>query len=166
MNDDNNNIFGELLEQGAAQVKQGASDAASQITGQNIGGSDSAQVSPKADANTADIVDSLYEKSSGQVSNQAPQPQVSSQAQNPHDMSSKSAVELAQMEAVRKQLHNEYYQHLVNPPKQQEETVVEKIEREDQEKDWELKKKEMEAPPPLAVQRAQEHAEKFPGASG
>ncbi len=161
MNDDNN-IFGEVLEQGAAQVKQGASDAVAQVTGQNVGDSSD---------ETKKVVEGLYEKSpdKNQNQNQQNQNQHQNVVQNLTNQVlgvTQSPEVQAQLEVVRKELHSAYYQNLVNPPKQEEESVVEKIEREDQQKDWDLKQKEMAAPPPLAVQMGQSHAEKFPGASG
>lgn len=170
MNDDNN-LFGELLEQGTAQVKQGASDAATQATGQNFAGpSDSAQAQ-QSDQETKKVIEELYEKSPDKNQNQNQQAPLAHQGAIQNLSSQVLGMEqspevTAQLEAVRKQLHDAYFQNTFNKPKQQEESVTEKNEREDQQKSWELQQKQAEAPPPLAVQRAQTHTEMMPGTSG
>lgn len=67
---------------------------------------------------------------------------------------------------LRQELHRDYYQKLVNPPKHPEEKAAEKVEREKNEERWELQEKEKKKPQPLAAQRAAQRTEKFPGASG
>jgi len=62
----------------------------------------------------------------------------------------KTPEEIAKMESLRKQLHSDYYQDLVNRPKSIDEPVVEKLEREEQEEKMaeleESKKKPSELP--------------------
>jgi len=62
----------------------------------------------------------------------------------------KTPEEIAKMEALRKQLHSDYYQNLVNRPKAQDEPIAEKLEREEQEEKMEelaeVKKKPRELP--------------------
>ena len=172
---DTNNLFGEVLEQGASAVKQtvkatsqAVSDTAkatvSQITGSTASGQSDAQAPQDAPATNEEVVESLYKTPKAQT--QSPQAQVLSQlnpaSKNPSD---KSPEELANLELVRKELHGEYYQTLVNPQKPEEERATEKVEREEQEEMVDLQKKEMEKPPDL-VQRAAQRVEKFPGASG
>lgn len=67
---------------------------------------------------------------------------------------------------LRQQLHSQYYQNLVNPPKQQEERPAEKVENEKKQEMVDLQKKEDKKPQPLAVTREQNKAEQFRGASG
>ena len=78
----------------------------------------------------------------------------------------KSPEELAKIEALRQQLHGDYYQTLVNPQKPQEEPVTEKLEREGQEEKMTELETEKKKPPPIAVQKVQQSAEKFRGVSG
>lgn len=62
----------------------------------------------------------------------------------------KTPEEIAKIEALRKQLHSDYYQNLVNRPKPKEEPVAQKLEREEQEERMaeieEEKKKPKELP--------------------
>ena len=78
----------------------------------------------------------------------------------------KTPEEQKKLMELRQQLHGQYYQNLVNPPKQQEDRPAQKIEREKKEEMQDLQQKEAKKPPPLATQRARERVEKFPGASG
>ncbi|MDO8460893.1 MAG: hypothetical protein Q7S38_00460 [bacterium] len=74
--------------------------------------------------------------------------------------------EKAEIRQKLQKLHDEtYYNPTFNPPKNQEEKPLEKVEREKQEEMQDLQKKEEEKPPPL-VQRAQQKTERFPGTSG
>lgn len=168
MNDDNG-VFGEILESAGTAIKQTGKTAAnavsdtakatvSQITGSQ--GDSSAPV-PATDTDTQDVVESLYEKSQPQNTNSQ---QTLQQGLVPNILD-KTPQEEVELEVVRKRLHDEYYQSLINPPKQEEESVTEKIVREDQQEDMELQQKEMEKPPEL-VQRAAQRVEKNPGASG
>ena len=78
----------------------------------------------------------------------------------------KTPEEQQKLRALRKQLHDQYYQQLVNPPKQQEERPAEKVEKEKKIEMADLQKKQEEKPPPLAVVREQNKAEMFRGAAG
>lgn len=168
---DNSSIIGEVLEKAGTPAKQtgkaaaaAASDfaqgAASQV---GVPVPDSSGNVPQSvdSVNTQDVVESLYGKSQTQT----PAPHQSVQSGDAPADTSKSPEELAEIEVVRKRLHNEYYQSLVNPPKQEEERVAEKVEREEKEEMVDLQQKEMKKPPPL-VQRQAQRVEKFPGASG
>ena len=61
----------------------------------------------------------------------------------------KTPEEIAKLHALRNQLHSDYYQNLVNPPKPKEEPVTEKLEKEKQMEALELEQKEKEKPDPL-----------------
>src|SRR3990170_4474488 len=50
----------------------------------------------------------------------------------------KTPEELRKIEALRKQLHGQYYDKMVNPQKSPEEPVAEKIERQERQETWEL----------------------------
>ena len=78
----------------------------------------------------------------------------------------KTPEEQKKLRELRHQLHAQYYQKLVNPPKQQEERPAEKMEKEKMQEMQELEQKEAKKPAPLAVSMAREKTEKFPGASG
>jgi hypothetical protein len=71
------------------------------------------------------------------------------------------------IQQLRNSLHQEYYQGLTKPkPQQEEERPAEKIEKEKEMEDLEEQEKKKKKPPELAIQRSQQKAEKFPGASG
>ncbi len=74
--------------------------------------------------------------------------------------------ELAKIEALRGQLHGEYYQKLTKPQQQEEESVVDKLEREDQEKKMEDLETQKEKPPPLPSTVKQGTGENVVGVSG
>jgi len=78
----------------------------------------------------------------------------------------KTPEEEAKMEALRGELHGEYYRKLIRPQQQQEESVVEKIEREDQEKKIEDFETQKEKPPPLPATTKQGTGENVVGVSG
>ncbi len=166
-----NNVFGEVLEQAGTAVQQTGKVVANVASG--VVAQAASQIGvpiPDSSANTAvnvssqDFGENLAEKSQAQ----APVP--AQAVNNPFsqttttDQSQKSPEELANLELVRKNLHNEYFQRDFNRPQQEEERVAEKIEREDQQENFELQKKQMEKPPEL--QRAAQRVEKNPGASG
>lgn len=169
---DTNSLLGEVLESAGTAAKQTvkaaanavsdtAQTAASQI-GVPVGDS---SAPPSQDAATqvsnGEVVESLYEKSQPQNTN----PQQALQQGSRPNISDKTPQEQAELEVVRKRLHDEYYQSLINPPKQEEERTAEKLEREEKEEMIDLQQKKMENPPPL-VQRQAQRVEKFPGASG
>lgn len=62
----------------------------------------------------------------------------------------KSPEELAKIEALRQQLHGDYYESLTAQQSQKEETVTEKLDREKQEEEIELWEKDKKKPDPLA----------------
>ena len=168
---DNKGIFGEVLESAGTAVKQTGKAVASAVSdsakaaasqaGVPVGDS-SAGSSQDATSQVSneDVVEGLYEKSQPQNTNPPQQP-----VSNQTDSSGKTPQEAAEIEVVRKRLHDEYYQRDFNRPKQEEERVAEKVEREEKEEMVDLQQKKMEKPPEL-VQRAAQRVEKFPGASG
>lgn len=167
---DTTNLVGEVLESAGTAAKQ-TGQAAASIVGGAVAATASQLGVPVVDnsgsanldnTNTQDVVESLYGES--QPQNTTPQ-QTPTPASDSSNAQSKSPEELANIEFIRKELHEAYYQTLVNPPKQEEESVSEKIEREDQQEMVDLQEKQMEKPPEL-VQRAAQRVEKFPGASG
>lgn len=172
---DSNNVLGEVLEKGQTVVQKtgkAASDSASNLAktaaGQVAGDSNnqsgvdetnatvSDQQAVNDKAQTEELVKGLYAPSK-------PQNNQDSQTVNPQSEQEKQA-ELAR---VRQKLHDEvYYQPLVQGKKAQEERPAEKIEKEKKQELQNLQKKEAKKPPPIAVQRAQQTAEKFRGVSG
>ncbi len=78
----------------------------------------------------------------------------------------KTPEELAKIEALRQQLHGQYYQDLTNPQKAPEENVTEKLEREDQEKKMADLETDKEKPPPLPATVKQGTGENVVGVSG
>jgi hypothetical protein len=78
----------------------------------------------------------------------------------------KTPEEMAKMQALRNQLHGEYYQQLTKPQQQEEETVVDKLEREDQEKKMSDLETDKEKPPPLPATTKQGTGENVVGVSG
>ncbi len=77
----------------------------------------------------------------------------------------KTPEELTKLQSLRSQLHGDYYQNLVNPPKSKEEPVVEKLEREKQQEEFDLAQKQKEKPDPLAIVKTGT-GEKVVGVSG
>lgn len=77
----------------------------------------------------------------------------------------KSPDEQKKLTDLRQQLHKQnYYDPTFNPPQKQEERPAEKVEKEKKIEMQELRQKEAEKPPPLAVQRVVQRIEKIPGA--
>lgn len=161
MNDDN--ILGEMLEQGKTQLKQGLKTATSQITGQNINGSTNNQASSEAD--TKEVVKSFYAKSEPDTSNTSALQQNSEQPKTPEDLE-----KLAKARQELQRQHTEtYYDPTFNrrPEERQEEEIEEKQkEKEEEEKKMELMQEKAKKDEDLAVQHAAQKAEKFPGISG
>lgn len=77
----------------------------------------------------------------------------------------KSPQDLAEIESLRRQLHSDYYQTLTRP-KQREETVMAKLEREDQEKQMKEIEEEKKKPQALPQTVKQGTGEKMVGVSG
>lgn len=78
----------------------------------------------------------------------------------------KTPEEEAKMEALRGQLHGEYYRKLTKPQQQEEESVVDKLEREDQEEKMADLETDKEKPPPLPATTKQGTGENVVGVSG
>lgn len=78
----------------------------------------------------------------------------------------KSPEEEAKLEVVRRQLHGQYYQDLTNPKKAPEETVAEKLEREDQEEKMAEIETKKDKPPELPSTVKQGTGESVVGVSG
>jgi len=171
---DNSGIFGEILEQGTNVVKQTvkqvvktpsdlAKAAGKQVIPLRQGsagqkGSNQAQ-SPDKTADekikTKEFVKELYKPKDDLNADERKNVQKSPEE-----------TEEQKIAKLRQELHSAYYQKLVNPPKANAEKPAEKVEREKKEERWELEEKEKKKPPPLAVQRGAQKAEKYPGASG
>ncbi|MDO8620710.1 MAG: hypothetical protein Q7R31_00275 [Candidatus Levybacteria bacterium] len=112
---------------------------------------------------TKEVVKSLYAPSEKpKDTSQSPKPDDSEFAKQ---IANETPEEQQKLITLRQQLHKEYYEKLVNPPKPQEERPAEKVEKEKKQEMAELQKKEEKKPSPL-IQRARERVEKFPGASG
>lgn len=71
-----------------------------------------------------------------------------------------------ELNELREQHKETYYDPTFNRPEPQEERPAEKVEREEQEEMAEQQVQEKDEPPPLAVQRAKNTTERFRGASG
>lgn len=185
---DNNGLMGEIIETGQSTVKsagdavgQGAkatvNSVISQTTGQDMGTNEAAaraqtQQKKMSDNQATDFLKSLYGKSDKSVASGAKPPQndnVVKQALGikPHDPNAgKTPEEIAKLQSLRQQLHSSgYYQPLINPPKQKEVSVAEKLDREKQEERWEEAQKQKEKPSPLATIKTGT-GEKMVGASG
>ena len=78
----------------------------------------------------------------------------------------KTPEEIVKLEALRKQLHGDYYQDLLNKSKQKEEPVAEKLEREEEEKKMSELEEEKKKPSELPKTVKQGTAESVVGASG
>lgn len=168
---DKNGILGEVLEKGQSVVQKtgkavvGSAAGAVKTTAGQIGGDSGGQtkdntvISDKQTANqkaeTDELVKELYAPSKPQNN------------QNPAAKPQSETEEQAKLAGVRQKLHDEvYYQPLIGRQKPQEERPAEKVEREKKQEMHDLQKKEAKKPPPIAVQRAQQSAEKFRGVSG
>src|SRR5258708_39308692 len=90
------------------------------------------------------------------------------EAKSPDEIVKNKAKDKAKLEKTREKLraHQEYFQKLVNPPKQKEEPVAEKVEREKMQDLQSEEERQAKKPPPLAVRMATQKTEKYPGASG
>lgn len=164
---DTNNVLGEVLEKGQSTVQKtgktvadsasnAVKSAVSQVAGQDQKEQSVQDNVQKANdkAQVAEMVKDLYAPSNPNV--KAPSKEQS------------EAEKKARLANLRQKLHNEvYYEPLIAGQKaQEEERPAEKVEREKVQEMQDLKKKEDKKPAPLAVQRAQQSAEKFRGVSG
>lgn len=143
-------------------------------TNEQGGGGQAQNQQPATDQFAQEFIEDLYAPSDPQAAAQYgygtqidPSGKQPSQFFKAQIQQGKTPDEAAQLEALRKKLHDEvYYIPLTRRQQQEEERPTEKIEREKMEElqhDDEKKKKE---PPPLAVQMATNKAERFPGVSG
>lgn len=175
---DNSGILGEILEQGVSTVKQAGQQikqipvgVAKGVAGQ-VKGTDQTKLpdQPSADlpagrqdekTKTEEFVKDLY----GVNKEPAAVPTQTS-SQNTKSGEKLQETEEQKIAKLRQELHANYYRQLVNPSKPPEEKKADELERKKQEEMVDLNQKEKKKPPPLAVQRAAQKTEKFPGASG
>lgn len=186
---DVNSFSGEILESGQTTVKNVASSAVkgtqnfaksttSQITGStpnDTGSNEANQVKQQqmSDDQAKQFLKDLYgnsDKTSGKSvalpaqNNQ--NPLAKAIGMKPKDPNAgKTPEEIAKMIALRRQLHGGYYQKLTSRPKQ-EESVAEKIEREDQQEKMKLFEQEKKKPSPLPATIKTGTGEKMVGVSG
>lgn len=169
----NSNVLGGLSEIVKEESGQFGKTVKQQVAGSQSGQSQSqspaqatpSDLNPSSDAQTKEAVKSFYEKSSPKTQEEQKQQEIIDKAQ----VQGKTPEEIQKMEALRQQLHKEtYYDPTFNRPKaaQEEEKPAEKVEREKKEEEMKLMEDEKKKPPPLAVQREQNKAEMFRGASG
>lgn len=171
---DKNGVLGEILEKGQSAVqktgktaadsaKSAVKTAVGQVAGDSnqpgpneINGAVSDNQTASDKAQNDEFVKELYAPSKPQNS------------QNTEDNQRAQTEEQAKLAGVRQKLHDEvYYQPLIQGQKaRQEERPAEKVEREKKQEMQDLQKKETKKPGPIAVQRAQQTAEKFRGVSG
>ncbi len=168
---DKNGVFGEVLERGQSVVQKtgkavagSAAGAVKTAAGQVAGDFGQAKDNtPAPDQQTAgdktqtdELVKELYAPSKPQDNqNKVTNPQSETE-------------EKVKLAGVRQKLHDEvYYKPLINREKpREEERPAEKVEKEKKLEMQDLRQKEAKKPAPLAVQRAQQTAEKFRGVSG
>lgn len=141
------------VDSAAATVKA----ATNQIAGDSAGNLGSNEAKANDKTQTEELVKELYAPSKPQDSQNLPLAEPQSKTE-----------EQTRLANVRQKLHDEvYYQPLIQGQKaKQEERPAEKVEKEKKQELVDLQKKEAKKPPPIAVQRAQQIAEKFRGVSG
>lgn len=146
--------------------------AAQQLTGSYSAG-DGTVDAPSPIARSQDDIDFIQDLYGLSRQTQTPSSQIASaqtpQMENP-SQATQQQQELAQtrqkLANLLRQQHNEtYFGPVFNRPKQKEEGIAEKLEREDEEKKYEEFEKQQKKPD-FALQRAQGRAEMAPGASG
>lgn len=156
---DNSGILGEILEQGVTTVKQAgqqikqvpvgvAKGAAGQVKGQApLGEVD------KSKDETQQLVKDIYKPED---------------VKGPAEIAQSKANDEAKLKKTRAKLaaHQRYFQEEFNRPKPVEEKKADELERKKEQEMVDLQQKEKKKPPPLAVQRAAQKTEKYPGASG
>lgn len=170
-----NNIIGgtfeDMVEQGARsaarnmkqQSQSFAKAAGGQVTGNNSSQNDqgtneqgSAAQQKMSDDQAKQFLKDLYgnkDKASapGNIK-QVPHPiQDALGIPKPDPNAGKTPEELTKLQSLRNQLHGDYYQNLINPPKPKEEPVTQKLEKEKQMEEFELAQKQKEKPDPLAT---------------
>jgi hypothetical protein len=172
---DKNGVLGEVLEKGQSVVQKtgkavadSASGAVKVAVGQAAGDSNQPGTN---EANTA--VSDQQQIASDKAQNDefvkelyAPSAPQNAQSPSPIEQQSRTEEQI-KLANVRQKLHDEvYYQPLIQGSKSREERPAEKVEREKKQEMQDLQKKEAVKPAPIAVQRAQQTAEKFRGVSG
>lgn len=166
----------EALESGVSLTKKAGKGIAKSASDTAKAATSQLGITTASDQDTKDFVKDLYGQGSKKqltTNNQNSQntsAQSSSQKTSDDAGSLKSPEEQQKLAEVRTKLqkrHDEvYYQPLINPSKPPEERPAEKVENEKQEEMQELEVKKKEKPPPLAIQRGQTKAERFPGGGG
>lgn len=186
---DTNSFSGEIMESGQAVVKNVANSAvkgtqgfvkttSSQITGSvssDIGSNEANQAAQNqmSDDQAKQFLKDLYGKTdkssvkSGSLPGQANQnpliKAVGMKPKNPY--ANKTPEEIAKLVALRNQLHSGYFQKLTAKPKN-EETVSEKLEREDQQEKMKIFEQEKKKPSVLPATVKVGTGEKMIGVSG
>lgn len=122
--------------------------------------------SMSSDKTTQEFVKDLYAKSDSNKNVSSADSKKDEQSEFQKMIVNKTPEEQKKLIELRQQLHSQYYQQLTNRPKPQEARPAEKVEKEKKEDLQELQQKEAKKPPSLALQRARERIEKYPGASG
>lgn len=151
------------------------SDSNGRGTNEHAVADQSQQQNPQmTDADRVEFLKNLYGKNdhNSKAKNDKPKPNNSGSVKqaigilqkDPNE--GKTPEEIAKIEALRKQLHSDYYQNTFNRPKPKEESVTEKIEREEQVKQFEDLEKEKKKPAPLPATVKQGTGESVVGISG
>ncbi len=167
------------------ETKKSVKGAASQVTGIERAGEKkegekqpaqsqkneqkAGEQTPNKAGTDKDFVKGLYGKSGNQSQETAKTAQAQTAQKIAEENPERTPEEVQKMVQLRQQLHKEsYYDPTFNRPKPKEETVAEKIEKEDEEKkmkELEVAKKQ-EKKKPIAVDQAERKTEAFRGASG
>lgn len=174
---DASDTFGEILERGQTAVSDFAKTAKGQIAGSP--NQQTSQAQKMSDDQAKQFLSDLYgpTRPDAEDDKQTKTPKQNpvikqnpvSQAigVTPNDSNKgKSPEELAGIESLRHQLHSDYYQNLVSPPKQNEEHATEKLEREDQEEKMKEIEDEKKKPDELPITVKRGTNERIPGVSG
>src|SRR3989338_860778 len=153
------NLGKKAVKQFKQQVNSTVKSTAQQVTGgsQNdptAAGSD--VIMPQVDSNqdTKDFVSDLYAPSAGGTQ-QSQQNGQAATGQDPNAQQQEALKNEQLIKQLRAELHkNTYYDPTFNRPKnvQEEESVVEKQDRETEEMEWLEQKKEQEKPPALDIE--------------
>lgn len=144
---DQSGIIGEVLEQGGQVIKA----TAKQVAGVPKSAAQTAvsQIAPGLSSDSEESSDNQKQAQKPQATQQAGS--VSNSIKNQiNPASQKSPEDQAKIEKIRQELHSNYYQNLINPPKAKEEPVAEKLEAEDKQEEQkkifeEQKKQESDA---------------------
>lgn len=171
-----NDVLGEILEKGQSVVQKTGKAVADSATGavktavnQVVGDSGNQAGVNETNATVSDNQQVVSDKA--QNDELVKELYAPSQPQNGQNLSpvepQSESEEQARLASVRQKLHDEvYYLPLIHGKKAQEERPAEKVEKEKKQEMQDLQKKEAKKPAPIAVQRAQQSAEKFRGVSG